>query len=163
MTENPQPDNAGRRPWGKIALFVSLAFNLAVIGLVAGAMWGGPRDRDRNPVLRDLGFGPFVQALPRADQRALAAALRAEAGSFRDNRAALRAQFEAILDALRADPFDADGFRALVADQRSQIGERQRIGQDLLLARIAQMSVADRAAYADALDHSLRRRGKPHR
>ncbi len=152
-----------RLPWGRIVLVASLAFNLLIVGMVAGAMLGGPRDRDRNPVLRDLGFGPFVGALPRHDRVALAAALRREAGPFRENRAELRRQFEAILDALRADPFDPAGLERLVAEQSRRIGERQRLGQRLLLERIAGMSAAERAAYAAALDHALRRRPRSHR
>lgn len=162
MTDAPDKP-VKRRPWGKIVLFLSLALNLLIIGLVLGAVSGGPRDRDRSPALRDLGYGPFVQALARSDRQALSAAIRAESGSLRENRAALRAQFEAILGALRADPFDAEAFNTLVVDQRSRVSERVQIGQDLLLKQIAQMTPDDRAAYADALDKSLKRRGKPGR
>ena len=150
------------RRWGRIVLFVSLAFNLLIVGLVAGAMLGGPRDRDRDPALRDLGFGPFVHALPRGDRAEMGRAIKREAGSFRENRAELRRQFEAFLAALRADPFDAAEVARLITDQQSRISERQALGQRLLLERIEAMNASQRAAYADALDKSLRRRN-PHR
>jgi uncharacterized membrane protein len=153
---NPAPRKAW--PWARIVLAGSLAVNLLVIGLIAGALLGGPRDRDRNPVLRDLGFGPFVQALPRADRRELGAAMRREAGAFRENRAEMRRQFEAILAALRADPFDAGALRDMVEAQYARVSERQGLGRRLLLDRIEAMTGAERAAYADALDASLRRR-----
>ncbi len=146
-----------RWPWGKIVLFVSLALNLLIVGLVVGALLNGPRDRDRNPALRDLGFGPFVQALPRADRRALGDALLRQAGAFRENRAEMRASFEAFLGALRAEPFDAVALRRIVTDQQARITERQSLGRQLLLERIEAMNVAERADYADALDKSLRR------
>jgi len=151
------------RRWGRIVLVISLGFNLLIVGLVAGAMLGGPRDRDRNPLLRDIGFAPFVQALPRADKQAITAALKRDAGSFRENRAKLRHQFDAFLEALRADPLDAAHVAKLMSLQRSRIGERQHLGQTLLLERIEAMSVEDRRAYADALGKMLKRRGKPHR
>ena len=150
------------RRLGRIVLFLSLAFNLLIVGLVAGALLGGPRDRDRAPALRDLGFGPFVQALPRADRAAMGRAIKREAGSFRENRAELRRQFEAFLTALRAEPFDAAEVARLITDQQSRIGERQALGQRLLLERIEAMSASQRAAYADALDKSLRRRSPRH-
>ena len=151
---NPAP-KAPRR-WGKILLFVSLAFNLLVVGLVAGALIGGPRDRDRNPVLRDLGFGPFVWALPREDQKALRDAMRGEEGSFRENRARIRSQFEAILTALRADPYDPAEVERLVVAQQDRISERQTLGKRILLDRIEVMSPAERVAYADKLATALK-------
>ena len=110
------------RRWGRILLIGSLALNLLIIGVVAGSFLGGPRDRDRNPLLRDLGFGPFVHALPQRSKRELTDALKREAGSLRDNRAELRRHFEAFLAALRADPYDPQEVARLIADQRSRIG-----------------------------------------
>ena len=62
--------SAPKKPmrWGRYVLFGSLALNLLIVGMVAGALFGGHRDRDRNPLLRDIGFGPFVQALARGGQ-----------------------------------------------------------------------------------------------
>ncbi|MCG6903710.1 MAG: periplasmic heavy metal sensor [Rhodobacter sp.] len=155
----PPPPPRPRR-LGRIVLFVSLAFNLLIVGLVAGAMLRGNHghDRGRPEVLRALGFGPFVSALPRADRDALGEAIKREAGSFRENRKMLRGQFEALLAALRADPFDAEEALRLIDAQQSRIGERQAIGQRLLLERINAMSAAQRAEYADALDRALTRR-----
>ena len=151
------------RRWGRIILVISLAFNLLIVGLVAGAMLGGPRDRDRNPLLRDIGFGTFVQALTRADKHAMTEALKRDAGSFRENRTKLRHQFDEFLNALRADPFDPAEVSRLMVQQRSRIGERQQLGQTLLLERIEAMSLEDRRAYADSLSKMLKRRGKPRR
>ncbi|MDJ0824646.1 MAG: periplasmic heavy metal sensor [Rhodobacter sp.] len=162
MADTNPPKPRKRRRWGKVVLFVSLAFNLLVVGLIAGAILSGPRDRDRNPLLRDLGFGPYAQALPAYDKIALTRALRREAGAFRENRAVLRQQFEAFLAALRAEPYDHAEVTRLVTSQQDRIQDRQRLGRDLLLERIAAMDAAERAAYADALDKSLRRR-KPNR
>ena len=154
---NPKP----RRNWGRIALVISLGVNLLIVGLVAGAMLHGPRDRGGNPGPRDLGrelgLGPFVQALPGADRRAIGDAFRREAGAFRANREEMRALFESLLAALRAEPYDSDALRNLVEEQAAKVNERQALGRKLLLERIEAMSPAQRAKYADALDKSLRR------
>ena len=162
MTETaPHAPTPKRRfSWGKIVLFASLAFNLLIVGLVAGAMLGGPRDRDRNPMMRDLGFGPFVHALSGRDRKELTRAIEGASGSFRDNRAALRTDFEAFLTAVRADPFDPAALEQVIDRQKGRVHERQGIGQKLLLVRITEMSVEDRAAYADKLDELLRRGSK---
>ncbi len=151
------PGQKPPRSWGKILLFVSLAFNLLVVGLVAGVLIGGPRDRDRNPALRDLGFGPFVWALPREDQRALREAMRGAEGSFRENRTRIRSQFEAILTALRAEPYDPSEVERLVVAQQDRISERQALGKRILLDRITVMSPDERVAYANKLAEALQR------
>lgn len=145
------------RNWTKIVLVVSLALNILVISMVAGAWIGGPRDRDRNPALRDLGFGPFVAALPDDDRHEMGQAIKREAGAFRANRAEMRAMFEGFLAALRADPYDTQALTQIVTGQQAKVTERQALGRRLLLERIGAMDGAERAAYADALDASLRR------
>ena len=146
-----------KRRWGRVVLFVSLALNLLVAGVVAGALLGGPRDRDRDPALRDLGFGPFVSSLSRSDRAALRDGLRREAGALRENRAAMRAQFEELLTLLRAEPYDHAAVRAHVEGQHTRISERVTLGRQLLLERIEAMAPEERGAYADKLDEALRR------
>lgn len=159
------PDAAPEKPprWRKVLLFVSLAFNLLVVGLVVGAILSGPRDRDRSSGPRDLGFGPFVSALPQEDQGALRISMRDEARQFRENRGRFREQFERIVTALRADPYDAQAVERLVSEQDDWISERQAIGKRLLLERIANMSTEQRSAYADALTKALKRGGRSHK
>jgi len=151
------------RNWGRLALFVSLAINLLVAGVVAGALLNGPRDRDQAPVLGDLGLGPFAHALPRGDRRALTGALRDRASAFRENRAQMRVLFEAVLTALRAKPYDHAALSEVINRQQAQVVQRQALGRQLLLDRIAAMSDAERTDYADELDKSLRRGPPPRR
>lgn len=145
--------------WKGVLLFVSLAINLLVVGLVVGALLAGPHGRDRT-ALRGLGYAPFVRALPSEDRVALREALARDAESFRHNRSELQVQFESLLAALRKDPFDAGEVERLFAGQRERIVERQRLAQDYLLERIAAMAPQDRAAYADALGMKFRRHSR---
>ncbi|MEN9411476.1 MAG: hypothetical protein RL216_3450 [Pseudomonadota bacterium] len=149
---------AGKPGGGKglrIALGVSVALNLLVAGLVAGAMLreGGPRDR----MLRDLDFGPLTEALSDADRDALRRAFVARSGGFRDVRAEMRADFDALLRALRVEPFDAEAVRGLLLGQQARVQDRLMLGQDLLLERLTAMSPAARAEFADRLEQRLRR------
>lgn len=162
MTEMPEPQKKSRLPWGRIVLFASLALNLLIVGLVAGVLLRHDR-LDRQTPLRDLGYGPFGAALSPADRRELARGLLGRAGDLRTNRDAIRAHFAQMLTALRARPYDADAVAALVETQQAKLAERQAIGQELLLERIAAMSDADRAAFADRLERSLRRAGHDRR
>ncbi|MEL6799059.1 MAG: periplasmic heavy metal sensor [Pseudomonadota bacterium] len=166
MTELPPADPAQttRSPlWMRITLVVSLALNLLVIGIVVGALaTRGGREDGTRPLgaLRDLGPTPFIVALDPEHRRDLAQSMRGEAASLRENREELRTRFEALLAALRADPFDPDAVAALLGEQRQVGARRQAIGEKLLLDHLASMSGAERAAYADRLDKSLRRGAK---
>lgn len=140
----------------RIALLVSLAANLLIVGLVAGAIWHGPPDRARRPELRDLGFGPFVAALPRSDRRALAARLRDVNEPLRARRDEIRRQFDALVEALRAEPYDHGAVAAIISSQQDEVFASQRLGRSVLLDHIAAMSADARADFAAALVRNVR-------
>lgn len=158
-------DTSGARrgwPWMRIVLVISLALNLLIAGVVAGALLRGPlQDPDRRPALADLGFGPFVEALPRGERIAVARDLRREAGAFRENRAELRRQFRRLVELLKAEPYDAGAVERLVTSQQTKLMERQSLGREILLQRLAEMAPEERAAYADRLARLLRHHGPP--
>lgn len=162
MTDKPDLSKKARLSWGRIVLFASLALNLLVVGLVAGALLRHDRF-DTRPPLRDLGYGPFGEALSKSDRRALAGETKRHAGELQVNREDIRQQFGAMLAALRAQPFDAAALQAVTAQQIAKLAERQAIGQQLLLDRITAMSDEDRAAFADRLERNLRRAGRERR
>lgn len=146
--------------WIRILLVLSLGVNLLIAGIVIGAVatrGGADGPRTNIGAARDLGPLPFVMALEPADRRALGGALRSEARSLQENRAALRNRFEALLGALRAEEFDRDAVGRLLNEQRELGVRRQQIGERILLDRLESMSAEERRAYADRLDRSLRR------
>lgn len=153
-----KPDRQGRG-W-RIALVVSLALNIAVLGAIGG--WAlrhgiGP-DRGHGPHsarLATLG-GPLTHALDREGRRDIARQLRGAPGTYRDRRAALRQSFEEVLGELRAQPFDPAGMAARLDAQRAQVTERLAAGHAALVAHLAAMNDAERAAYADRLEDHLR-------
>jgi len=146
----------------RITLFVSLALNLLVAGLVGGVALSFRGGGDGPPVarlVRDLGLGPFLRALSDNDRRALGAAAESRRTDLRKHRQEMRATFTETLAALRDEPFDPQRLASVIGRQ-SEIANRSRgLGQELLVARIAAMAPAERLALADRLERKVRRGG----
>lgn len=159
MTGTPPPSAPRRAPrWMKIVLVVSVALNLLIAAMVVGAVFARDRDgfdHSDRAMMRDLGRTPFVSALDFSDRRALGRSLR---DGPRPDRADLAARFEAVLGALRRDPFDRAALEAELATARTAASARQARIEAVLLDRLEGMSASERRAYADRLDRSLRRR-----
>ena len=147
----PAPRKTGRGL--RIGLASSGARKLAVVGVVAGAFLrdGPPRGG------RDFGLGPLSEALSREDRRALREAFVERHPGLRADRQAMRADVEALLAALRAEPFDAMAMQAALRAIADRNGALLATGQELLAERIAAMTPQDRAAFADRLDRKLPR------
>lgn len=144
--------------WGRVVLFVSLALNLAVVGIVGGAVLGrfGP---DRHDIAaRDVGFGLFNDALSQDDRKALRGAYMQARPNIRAERQKMRDDLQTILAALRADPFDVDVLRQALDTGAARMAARQAQGQTVVLDYLEKMSNAERAELADRLEKSLKRR-----
>lgn len=155
------PNNAqtGAKPprrWWKAVMVVSLGLNLLVFGLVGGAILrGGPPGHPE--LVRDLGFGPFTEALAPEDRLALRRAFAAQTPDFRDMRATMRDEMQTIVTLMRAEPFDAAALRAAMAAGVARMGERVALGQRLLADHLATMPPEARRAFADRLERSVLR------
>lgn len=150
----PPPPSGGPR-WIKIALAVSVALNLAVAGLAAGAWL---REGHGRGMPRDMSFGPFTEALSDTDRRELRRALGDRAPGFREARQQMRADLEALLATLRADPFNPSAAEAALSAVARRTTDRLDLGRDLITGRILAMSDAERQAFADRLERGLKRR-----
>ncbi len=158
MQESEVTKSRGPR-WMKILLGVSLALNLAVAGLVAGALLrpDGAGDRfSRGPGLGAFG-APYMLALPKEDRRAVFGALRKGSKEQLPNRRARREMFDKVLTTLRATPFDAAALESVVTSQAAVSVTVQRRAQDAWLEVVAGMDDAERARYADAVEEFLKR------
>ncbi|MBY6056696.1 periplasmic heavy metal sensor [Leisingera daeponensis] len=146
----------GMKLWLKLLLAGSLALNLAVAGIAAGAAWrfSGKDKHWRRPP--DIGAMIFRELDP--DTRR---ALRQEAGgghgSFYKRR---HAEGAAVVIALRSDPFDSESLLALM---RAQADARQHFHtkvQEAWVRKLEGMTPRERAALADRLEERLQWRGK---
>lgn len=155
------PNGATRRVLRiKIALAVSVALNLLVVGFVVGALarqgGHGPWSA-RPPALANFG-APYVMALPKEDRRALNAALRV--GGELPDRRMRRAMFEDVVARIAADPFDPAALQVAVRNQADISIAVQRRLQEAWLSRISEMTDEERQAYAAQVAHLLRNRGR---
>jgi len=168
MTERPdQPKSvpsAGTAPrWMKIVLPVSLACNLAVLGFLGGTVLHAFGDR-RPPEVRDIGFGPFTEALTPQDRDELRRAFLRDGGGPRAMRRLMRTELGALLPVLRSNPLQEDALRAAFVRFAEHGGERLDLGQRLLAERIIAMSPDERDRFADRLEELMARndrRGDP--
>lgn len=145
----------------KIALALSLAVNLAVAGLVGGAMLGqGMRGDGGMSDLRALGLGPFVRALPREDRRDLRERVTAAGIDMRAERRAIGQSLRDLEAALRTENFDRNRADRAFATSRASVVSLQEAGHAALLDQIESMDTGDRRALADTLSEIMQRRGR---
>ncbi|MFW8594870.1 periplasmic heavy metal sensor [Cribrihabitans neustonicus] len=146
----------GMKPWQKWLLALSLALNLAVIGLAAGAairFAGHERGWHRPP---SVGAMIFRELDP-----GTRAALRREAGgghgSFPARR---RAEAEAVIAALSREPFDAAVLMQLLQEQAAVRHRFHLRMQEAWVSQVSAMTPEARAAFAARMQARLERRGK---
>lgn len=167
MTDRDPIEGKPGSPWMRIVLFTSLALNLLVLGAVVGSRFGEKeqlrKERVEVPGIGNA-IGPYGRALSKEDRRALGREFVRNARELRSTRQEMRALGAQVVDALRAEPFDATPVRALLG-QQIEVGQQlQRKGQSLLVERIEAMTPAARAEFADNLEKMLKRGPrKPHR
>jgi len=156
---------SGTGRWMRVLLVVSLAVNLAVAGAVAGWALRHGGHHGHHPSRLDMAGGPLTRALSDEDRREIGRRMRVVWRETRADRADLGASFDALVGDLRAVPFDPDRVAERMREQREGFAARFEMGQEVLIAHLAAMSDADRAAYADRLearikDYRARRSGK---
>jgi len=141
----------GLRPWLKAVLVISLALNLAVIGIGAGAAWrfkDGPHGADR-PVM----LGRFIfKDLGRQEVRRLLHDRAGEAGGARDRR---RAEMDQVIALLRAETLDAPAVMAVVDAHIVESDGFMRSVAQLWGNRLEGLSLKDRHKLADRMQRQL--------
>lgn len=155
---NERPRRVGRGL--KIALGISLALNLAVLGAIGGAvLTGGPGAgmHDRLDMMRSLGLGPMGLVLDRADRDAITARATTDRAALRAERRALLEATLAFTDAVAAEPFDRAVAAAALQVQRGHVAGLQERGHVALLDQLETMPQAARARFADRLRRTLTR------
>ncbi|MBI1219740.1 MAG: periplasmic heavy metal sensor [Rhodobacteraceae bacterium] len=158
MTETTTgPDARPPRTWTRILLVLSLGLNLIIIGSLGGLALSRAIRGPFEPV-HDLAFGPFTQALSPDDRHAMLHAFATEAKGFRAERDQMRADFQALVAALKADPYDPSVLDGVMARQKARTDQWLALGQRLLAERLTAMTPAERAAFADRLSDDLSRR-----
>lgn len=153
-------ERQGMRGWLRVVLFASLAMNLLIVGLVAGAAFRGGPFRDGGPGGREP-VTPYTRAFEEDQRKDLRRALaRAFVGARDGTRSEITLAYREALGLLRADPYDADAMRAVLRKQAELSDTRRRKGEDVLGSYLAGMTVEERRAYADRLEAEIVRFGR---
>jgi uncharacterized membrane protein len=136
--------------WMAGALLASLALNLLVLGLAAGAAWhvrGGQQAMGGGNLLGNL--LAFSQTLPAPRRSELAAVVRdpRQQPELRAQRQEVRMARREVMRLFTADPFDLAAFRAAEA-RAAEIEGRMRNVADGMAADLAkQLTSTERAAF----------------
>ncbi len=155
MAETSQNPQTGMRPWLRLLLVVSLAFNLLIVGLIGGAVIMHGKWQGHHMPPPEMMGGPMTRALDRADRRAIGRQMRENFGNGQAMYEEMRASMEDLIAGLKAVPFDANAVENYMAGHRDHFSARLELGQALLLERLSAMSDAERAAYADRLQDEI--------
>lgn len=140
------------RTWVKIVLAISLALNLAVVGMLGGAALRG----HTGPPIRTENVSSLARAMPFKYQGRLRAAMRERRDEFKSERKAMRALRENLVFALEAQPFDMSAVEAVFTEQRELLGHIVIAGHAEVIAQIATMDAQDRARYVENLQKPSR-------
>ncbi len=133
--------------WVKIVLAVSIALNLAVAGIVGGAML-----RDHNPQAPSAeGVSILARAMPFKFQTQLRGAMRDRRAEFRADREAMRTLRANLIEALQAEPFEISAVETVLSNQRALTANLVVAGHSEVIAQIAAMDREDRARYVENL------------
>jgi uncharacterized membrane protein len=146
----------------RVLLFASLGLNVAVLGIVAGALLD-PDRRTRGLDGADIAFGPFTQVLADEDRSELRRAFTGRLPDFRRIRQSEREAMVALAEVLRADPADPAAIGAALDRMGAGLQTRIDLGRELLAERLVAMPAARRVALADRIEDMMRRRRPPDR
>jgi len=146
----------------QVALVLSLGLNLAIGGMMAGAMLNRDKLAQRGALTRELGFGPFTAAFAMEDRRALREYLQQKAPQLRSANTQRGAEIANLQAALRADPFRPDALRTALGQMQRRQADQLALGHEAIEAVILAMPHDQRRALADRLAHTARSGGKMH-
>ncbi|WP_297771082.1 periplasmic heavy metal sensor [uncultured Roseovarius sp.] len=152
---NERQDKPGTGRWMRVLLVVSLAVNLAVVGVVAGWALRHGGHHGHHPSRLDRSGGPLTRALSEEDRRDVGQRMREVWRETGGRRAGMRESFDALVADLRAVPFDPARVAERMREQRQGFAARFEMGQEVLIEHLSDMSDAKRAAYADRLEAQI--------
>ncbi|MBY6068207.1 periplasmic heavy metal sensor [Leisingera aquaemixtae] len=144
----------GMKLWLKLLLAGSLALNLAVIGIAAGAAWrySGKDQHWRRPP--DIGAMMFRE-LDRDTRKALRQEAGGSHGSYVKRR---QAEGIAVIAALRSETFDAAGMLALMRAQADAHHAFHTKVQAAWVRKLEAMTLEERVDFADRLEERMQQR-----
>ncbi|MEM7074271.1 MAG: periplasmic heavy metal sensor [Pseudomonadota bacterium] len=161
MSEDPEPGRNGPAAapaprWMKIALVLSLALNLLVVGALAGAAFsGGHKGRDHAHKMRGGDAGAVTHALSTSDKRALRREIKDRMRAEGGNRQAVRTELETLAALMRAPDTAAPEIETQLGRIQDLMVDRLTTARALVGVMLAGFDAQERAEYADRLEAVL--------
>lgn len=155
---------SGRMGWVlKSVLVLSLALNLLIVGVVAGAAWRGigkeqTLRRPPPPRAAMMIGGAVFRDLDRSERRKVRELAEGEFGSVFKRR---RAEVETLLSLIGAEELDLDRLTATLEAQRFRSAQIEGTLESLWVARLQDMSRNDRMEVVDRVRRRMERGGSP--
>ncbi|MEX0304464.1 MAG: periplasmic heavy metal sensor [Leisingera sp.] len=140
--------------WLKLLLAGSLALNLAVIGLAAGAAWrfyGNDKHWKRPPEVGAMIF----RELDRETRNALKREAGGDHGSYFKRK---HAEGVRVIEALRSKDFDAEGLLAMLQAQSEARHAFHTKVQEAWVRKLEGMTAEERVEFADRLEQRMQDR-----
>lgn len=135
----------GAPGWVKLALVASVCINLALIGLLSGAVIGSTDDDQRRKT-------PFLLRLLPESRHDEARALMAEQAASRSDLDGMRAEYEqTVLKAMTADPFEPAALSAALGSMNELTLKRRSATQAQLVEIAGRMTPEERQAMAERM------------
>lgn len=151
--ETQSPKGKGPR-WIRVLLVLSLALNLAFVGVLGGAVyrakerWGG-----KAPPPPSLSVTLF-RAMDHETRREL---LRGAAGKHQNFRAQREADRQALFDAMRKEPFDVTAVEQILEKQARQQAQFRNQVRKAWLEKLENMSDEDRERLLERFERDSNR------
>jgi uncharacterized membrane protein len=166
MTTVAQPAGTARKTWLggprwlAAAFLVSLAINLLVLGVVAGAAW---RWRALGPPGGESlgGLFAFAVQLPTERRQQIGQVLEPRRAEFKRLRGEIRQLRDARIRLLSAEPFDAQAFAAAQQQFLDAQLTLRRLEQATVSGAVDRMTGTERQAFANFLERMQRRPMRP--
>ncbi|MEE9454714.1 MAG: periplasmic heavy metal sensor [Paracoccaceae bacterium] len=137
--------------WIKITLGISLALNIAIIGIFTGISLHGTGGRHTNTV---QGVALLARAMPYKFEHQLRTTLRARRDQMHTDRKAMLLSKAHMIAALAAEPFDISAVEAVLDSQRGATNNVISAGHQAIMRQITQMSLQDRQRYIENLQNA---------
>lgn len=148
----------GTAPRWLIGLLVlSLAGNLAVVGIAGGKMFRQNSEQGLDWVERSI-----VRILPEERRPEARMILRGDPETARAQLEAMVPASERVIAAAMADPFDPEALRAALAANGEVHALRAATRRDEIVELMTVLSRSERAIIAEAFERRLRRRQERH-
>jgi len=153
MTDQTTNNQGGSTPsWMKIALVASLAVNIAVIGLFIGANMksDGKREGGANRQIQWI-----MTLVPEDRQDFTKAQFEARRDDLRKARADRARHMDAIVTAIRAEPFSPEALEYAMRLRREAGDVRRKIVHTQLISVLVEFNQDERGLFADRLEARL--------